>query len=117
DVCDNSGAKQVKCIRILGKVGRKKGTIGDFIKISVKKYRKKGKIRIKKNLLHTALIVKVKKKQYSKIGSFFMNYKKNSVLLFNNKLKPAGTRNQGFFASTLRQKKKMKLLALNLKTI
>jgi len=64
-VSDNSGARQVECIRILGRTGRSTGSVGDIAVVSVKVLRKKGNIKVKKKEICLALILRVNKKKNS----------------------------------------------------
>ena len=92
-VVDNSGAKSVKCIKILGGSKKKFASIGDFIVVSVKELRNRNKInsKVKKGDVHKAIIVRIKKKYFKKDGSCF-NYLENSVCLVNIKKDPISTR-------------------------
>lgn len=93
NVLDNSGAKKVKCIKILGGYKKKKSVIGDTIVVSVKELRNKSKktAKVKKGEVHRALIIKSRSKQFNKDGSFsFFNV--NGACLITKQYKPIGSR-------------------------
>ena len=113
-VSDNSGARFVECIRILGKTGRNAGTLGDIAIVSVKKLRKKGNIKVKKKEICLALIVQVKRnKQRNQQNSFFFG--KNACILLSRNKKFIGNRIFGILPKELKQKKFIKILALSYK--
>lgn len=114
--CDNSGAKEVKCIKIFK--NKKKGSVGDTIKVSVsklKKYKKNSTSKLKKKALSFAIIAQVNKKILNKSGHFFVYYSKNAVLLLNERNKLLGTRNYGKLSVRLRENKQLKSLSLNIR--
>ena len=108
-VADNSGAKTVKCIKILGGFKKRFGFVGDTIIVSVQKLRNKSKInsKVKKGEVLKALIIRTKTKIKKKDGStsFFKN---NFVSLMNKQGKPMATRIIGPMAKRLKQEKFMK---------
>lgn len=92
-VVDNSGAKLVKCIKVLGGSKKKFASIGDFLVVSVKELRNKNKLnsKVKKGDVYKAVVVRVQKKYFKKDGSCF-NFLENSVCLVNTKKDPIATR-------------------------
>lgn len=92
-VSDNSGAKTVKCIKVLGGFKRKFALIGDIIVVSVQQLRNQSKknSKIKKKEIYKALIIRTKTKVKKKDGSI-INFKENAVVLLNKQTKPIGTR-------------------------
>ncbi len=105
-VTDNSGAKHVKCIKVLGGFKRKFAKLGNVIVVSVKSLRNKSKLtsKVKKGEIYKALIIKTKKKKMNKDGShiFFNN---NSVSLINKQNKPLASRILGPVSKSLRKSK------------
>lgn len=92
-VLDNSGAKNVKCIKILGGYKKKIGKIGNLIIVSVQNLRNKSKktSKVKKGEVYNAIIIKTKTKSLNKDGSvFFFNH--NAVSLLNKQKKPLASR-------------------------
>lgn len=92
-VSDNSGAKTLKCIKVLGGYKKKTANIGNFIIVSVKELRNKLKkvSKVKKGEVYKAIILKTKKKYINKDGSSFF-FKTNSACLINKQNKPFGSR-------------------------
>ena len=92
-VSDNSGAKKVKCIKVLGGYKKKTAKLSDSIVVSVKSLRNKSKktSRVKKGEVYTAIILKTKSKQLNKDGSSFF-FQSNSVCLVNKQKNPIGSR-------------------------
>ena len=92
-VSDNSGAKTVKCIKVLGGYKKKTAKLGDSIVVSIKELRNKSKItsRVKKGEVYTAIILKTKTKQTNKDGSSYF-CQSNSVCLVNKQKTPIGSR-------------------------
>ena len=109
NVCDNTGLKWVQCIKILGVKPRTYAVSGDIIVVSVKKAKPLSKI--KKKDICKAIIVRTKKYRRREDGSY-INFSKNSVILLNAKLFPAGSRIFGPVAKELRIKKNLKLSSL-----
>jgi len=93
-VVDNSGARLVECIKVLGKKGRGSATLGDLIVVSIKQLRKKGRIKVKKKEICIGLIVKIVKKKNTK--GVLISYSSNSCILMTRQKKLLGTR---FFGS------------------
>ena len=92
-VIDNSGAKNVKCIKVLGGFKKKFSFLGEVVIVSVKNLRNKAKntSKVKKGEIYKALIVRTKKKIVNKDGSSFF-FSDNSVSLLNKQGKPLATR-------------------------
>jgi large subunit ribosomal protein L14 len=111
-VSDNSGARIVECIRILGMTGRSSGTVGDIAVVSVKELRKKGNIKVKKKEVCLGLILRVSKKK-RRIDGRGLLYVKNSCILLNRKKVPYGTRVFGPIAKEFRLQKNFKLLSIS----
>jgi large subunit ribosomal protein L14 len=110
-VSDNSGAKRVQCIKILGKHSKSPGFLGDFVVISVKQLRSKGNIKVKKKEICLGLVFRTKFKK-SRLDGRIFNFFRNTVILFNRSFKLFGTRFFGPIAKELRKQKKFKVLSL-----
>ncbi len=113
-VADNSGAKEVLCINVLGGTNKKFATLGDVIVISVKKSIPKG--NIKKNTVSKAVIVRTKKEFKRKDGSY-IRFDDNAVVLLNDNGELIGTRVLGPIARELREKKFNKIVSLALEVL
>jgi len=109
DVADNSGARSVMCIKVLGGSRRKYATIGDVIVVSVKDASPNSKV--KKGDIMKAVIVRTAKEINRKDGSY-IRFDKNSAVLINNNNEPVGTRIFGPVARELRAKNFMKIISL-----
>lgn len=109
DVADNSGAKKVGCIKILGGTRRRYASLGDVIVVSVKDAIPNSKIR--KGEVVKAVIVRTKKEVGRSDGSF-IKFDDNSAVLINPQGDPIGTRIFGPVARELRAKKFMKVVSL-----
>lgn len=109
DVADNSGAKKVMCIKVLGGAGRMISGCGDVIVVSVKSATPNGKI--KKGEVHRGLIVRTKKGVKRPDGST-ITFDTNSVVLLDKKDEPIGTRVFGPVPRELRNKGFMKIISL-----
>ena len=109
DVADNSGARQVQCIKVLGGSHRMIASIGDVIVVSIKDAIPKGKV--KKGEVHRAVIVRVKNKTRGSDGSA-IRFDGNAVVLINKQNEPIGTRIFGPVPRELRAKKFMKIISL-----
>lgn len=109
NVADNSGAKEVLCIRILGGTGKKYATVGDKIIVTVKSALPSGSI--KKGSISRAVIVRTKKEVRRKDGSY-IRFEDNAAVLLNNQDEPRGTRIFGPVARELREKQFMKIVSL-----
>lgn len=108
-VADNSGAKEVLCIRVLGGTGRRYASVGDKIVVSVKQALPSG--GIKKGAVSKAVVVRVKKSVRRPDGSY-IRFDENSCVLLNNNDEPRGTRIFGPVARELRDKQYMKIVSL-----
>ena len=108
-VADNSGAKSVSCIRLLGGSGRKSATIGDKIVVSVKNAIPGG--NVKKGEVSKAVIVRTKKEIRRPDGSY-IRFDENAAVLIDDQNEPRGTRIFGPVARELRDKEFMKIVSL-----
>ena len=107
-VADNSGAKEVLCIRVLGGSKRRYASIGDKIVVSVKDASPGG---VKKGSVSKAVIVRVRKEIRRKDGSY-IRFDDNACVLLNNSDEPRGTRIFGPVARELRDKDYMRIVSL-----
>jgi large subunit ribosomal protein L14 len=108
-VADNSGAKEVLCIRVLGGTKRRYASVGDKIVVSVKQAMPGG--NIKKGAVSKAVVVRVKKEVRRQDGSY-IRFDENSCVLLNAAGEPRGTRIFGPVARELRDKQFMKIVSL-----
>ena len=108
-VADNSGARELQCIKVLGGSHRRYAGIGDVIKVSIKEALPRG--RVKKGDVYNALIVRTKKGVRRRDGSV-LRFDSNAAVLLNNKLEPIGTRVFGTIARELRSERFMKIISL-----
>ena len=109
DVADNSGAKRVVCVKVLGGSRRRYATVGDVIVVAVKEAIPNSKIA--KGSVHKAVIVRTSKEVAREDGSF-IRFDDNSAVLINATQEPIGTRIFGPVARELRGKKFMKIISL-----
>lgn len=109
DVADNSGARKVLCIKVLGGSRRRYATIGDLIVVSVKEAIPNA--RVKKGDVMKAVVVRTAKEIGRPDGSF-IRFDTNSAVLVDNQREPVGTRIFGPVARELRARKYMKILSL-----
>jgi large subunit ribosomal protein L14 len=109
DVADNSGAKRVMCIKVLGGSKRKYATVGDIIVVSVKEAIPRG--RVKKGDVMKAVVVRVSKDIARADGSV-IRFDRNAAVLINNQKEPIGTRIFGPVPRELRAKNHAKILSL-----
>jgi large subunit ribosomal protein L14 len=109
NVADNSGAKEVLCIRVLGNSGQDYAKIGDMIVVTVKSATPNG--GVKKGTVSKAVIVRTKNKLRRKDGSY-IRFDDNAVVLLNTAEEPRGTRIFGPVARELRDKGYMKIVSL-----
>jgi len=109
DVADNSGAKKVMCIRVLGGTKRKYASIGDIIVVSIKEAIPNAKV--KKGEVAKAVIVRTKKEVSRGDGSY-IRFDTNSAVLVDKDNEPVGTRIFGPVARELRDKQFMKIISL-----
>ena len=108
-VADNTGAKRVECIKVLGGSKRKFASVGDIIIVSIKEAIPKGKVS--KGDVHQAVIVRTAKEIRRNDGSA-IRFDKNAAVLINKQLEPIGTRIFGPVTRELRAKKFMKIISL-----
>ena len=108
-VADNSGAKRVRCIHVLGGTGRRYATIGDMIVVSVKSAIPGG--AVKKKDVSRAVVVRTRKEYRRKDGSY-IRFDENAVVLLNTQGEPRGTRIFGPVARELRDRQYMKIVSL-----
>jgi large subunit ribosomal protein L14 len=109
DVADNSGAKKVMCIRVLGGTKRKYASIGDIIVVSIKEAIPNAKV--KKGEVAKAVIVRTKK-EVSRADGSYIRFDSNSAVLVDKDNEPVGTRIFGPVARELRAKRFMKIISL-----
>jgi large subunit ribosomal protein L14 len=109
DVADNSGAKCVQCIKVLGGSKRKVASVGDVIVVSIKEAIPRGKV--KKGDVHRAVIVRTKKELKRADGSA-IRFDTNAAVLINKDGEPVGTRIFGPVTRELRAKNYMKIISL-----
>ena len=108
-VADNTGAKRVECIKVLGGSKRRYASVGDIIVISVKDAIPKGKV--KKGAVHKAVVVRTRKEIYRNDGSK-VQFDKNAVVLTDDKGEPIGTRIFGPVTRELRTRGHTKIISL-----
>lgn len=108
-VADNSGARKVQCIKVLGGSHRRYAGIGDVIKVSVKDAIPRGKV--KKGDVYNAVVVRTAKGVRRADGSL-VRFDNNAAVLLNNQLQPIGTRIFGPVTRELRTEKFMKIISL-----
>lgn len=108
-VADNSGAKKIRCIRILGGHEKRYASVGDLIVVSVKSAIPNGSV--KKGEVSRAVVVRTKKEVRRKDGSY-IRFDENAAVLINNQNEPKGTRIFGPVARELREKQFMKIVSL-----
>lgn len=109
DVADNSGARRVQCIKVLGGSKRKYATVGDTIVVAVQEAIPKG--RVKKGQVMKAVVVRVAKGVRRPDGSL-IRFDRNAAVLINNQGEPVGTRIFGPVTRELRAKNHMKIVSL-----
>ncbi|MEO1751580.1 MAG: 50S ribosomal protein L14 [Halothiobacillaceae bacterium] len=109
DAADNSGAKKVQCIKVIGGSHRRYAGVGDIIKVSVKDAIPRGKV--KKGDVYNAVVVRTAKGVRRPDGSV-IRFDGNAAVLLNNKLEPIGTRIFGPVTRELRGEKFMKIVSL-----
>jgi len=109
DVADNSGAKKIACIQLLGGSSGQYGGVGDMITASVKEALPDG--TVKNGQVVKAVIVRTRKSTRRKDGSY-IRFDTNSAVLIDNQREPVGTRVFGPIARELREKRFMKIVSL-----
>ena len=109
EVADNSGARRVMCIKVLGGSKRRYARVGDLIKVTVKEAIPRGKV--KKGQVMTAVVVRTRKGVRRPDGSL-IKFDENAAVLLNNQEAPIGTRIFGPVTRELRGEKFMKIISL-----
>ena len=109
DVADNTGARSVMCIKVLGGSKRRYASVGDVIKVSIKDAAPRG--RVKKGDVYSAVVVRTAKGVRRPDGSL-VRFDNNAAVLLNNKLEPIGTRIFGPVTRELRGERFMKIVSL-----
>ena len=109
DVADNSGARRVQCIKVLGGSHRRTATVGDIIVVSIKEAIPRGKV--KKGEVYDAVVVRTKSGVRRADGSL-IRFDTNAAVLLTNKLEPIGTRIFGPVTRELRNVQFMKIISL-----
>ena len=109
DVADNSGARRVMCIKVIGGAQRRYATVGDIIVVSIKEAIPRGKV--KKGDVMKAVVVRTAKEVGRSDGSY-IRFDNNSAVLIDNAREPVGTRIFGPVARELRAKRFMKIISL-----
>lgn len=114
-VCDNSGGKIVKCIKVLGGFKKRYANLGDLIVVSVQQLRNKSKStsKVLKGSVFRALVVRTQKQCKKRDGSIFL-LEENAVALINKQGNPIGTRILGPISKILKKKKFMKFASLSI---
>jgi len=108
-VADNSGARELTCIKVLGGSKRRYANIGDVIKVTVKDAIPRGKV--KKGEVYNAVVVRSRKGVRRRDGSL-IRFDGNAAVILNNKLEPIGTRIFGPVTRELRSERFMKIISL-----
>ncbi len=108
-VADNTGAKSIMCIKVLGGSKRQYAKIGDIIKVSIKEAVPRG--RVKKGEIYNAVVVRTAK-GVRRIDGSLLKFDDNAAVLLNNKLEPIGTRIFGPVTRELRNSRFMKIVSL-----
>ena len=109
EVADNSGARRVQCIKVLGGSRRKYASVGDVIVVSIKEAIPRG--RVKKGEVHRAVVVRTSSAIKRKDGSL-IRFDKNAAVIVNKQSEPIGTRIFGPVPRELRAKNHMKIISL-----
>ena len=109
EVADNSGARRVQCIKVLGGSKRKYASVGDIIVVSIKEAIPRG--RVKKGDIHRAVVVRTAKEIHRTDGSA-IRFDRNAAVLINPQNEPIGTRIFGPVTRELRAKNYMKIISL-----
>ena len=109
DVADNSGAREVQCIKVLGGSGRRAAGVGDIVIVTVKEAIPRGRVR--KGDIRKAVIVRTAKEVRREDGTA-IRFDRNAAVLLNNNLEPIGTRIFGPVVRELRAKRLMRIVSL-----
>jgi large subunit ribosomal protein L14 len=108
-VADNSGARRVECIKVLGGSHRRYASVGDIIKVTIKEAIPRG--RVKKGDVYNAVVVRTKKGIRRRDGSS-LRFDGNAAVMLNDNLQPIGTRIFGPVTRELRGERFMKIISL-----
>ena len=113
-VTDNSGAKTVKCIKVLNGFKRRFAILGDTIIVSIQKLRNKARLtsKVRTGDVHKAIVIRTKNKTVKKDGSLIF-FQSNAVSLINKQGKPIASRIIGPLPKALRKRKKIKFVTLS----
>lgn len=109
DVADNSGARRVRCIKVLGGTRRKYASVGDIVVVSVKEAMPNSKVP--KGSVVRAVVVRTAK-EIGRVDGSYIRFDNNSAVLVDNQKEPVGTRIFGPVARELRAKRFMKIVSL-----
>ena len=109
DIADNSGARRLMCVKVLGGSKRRYAKVGDVIKVSIKEAIPRSKV--KKGEIYNAVVVRTKKGVRRPDGSL-IRFDSNAAVLLNNQLQPVGTRIFGPVTRELRSENFMKIVSL-----
>ncbi|MYE00574.1 MAG: 50S ribosomal protein L14 [Alphaproteobacteria bacterium] len=109
DVADNSGARRVQCIRVLGGTGRRTASVGDIIVVTVKEAIPRGRVR--KGEIRRAVVVRTKKEVTRPDGTA-IRFDRNAAVILSPQNEPVGTRIFGPVTRELRAKRFMKIISL-----
>lgn len=109
DAADNSGARRLMCVKVLGGSKRRYAGIGDIVKVTVKEAIPRGKVR--KGEMYNAIVVRTRKGVRRPDGSL-IRFDRNAVVLLTNQLQPIGTRIFGPVTRELRRERFMKIVSL-----
>jgi large subunit ribosomal protein L14 len=109
DAADNSGARRLMCVKVLGGSKRRYAGIGDVVKVTVKEAIPRGKVR--KGEMYSAVIVRTRKGVRRPDGSL-IRFDRNAAVLLTNQLQPIGTRIFGPVTRELRRERFMKIVSL-----
>ena len=109
NVADNSGAREVLCIRVMGGSGRRYARVGDRIKVSVKSAIPNG--NVSKGDVNTAVVVRTQK-EYRRPDGSYIRFDENAAVLIDDNGEPVGTRIFGPVARELRERQFMRIVSL-----
>ncbi len=109
DAADNSGARRLMCVKVLGGSKRRYARIGDVVKVTVKEAIPRGKVR--KGEMYNAVVVRTRKGVRRPDGSL-IRFDRNAAVLLTNQLQPIGTRIFGPVTRELRRERFMKIVSL-----
>ena len=109
EVADNSGARRVQCIKVLGESGRTSAAVGDVIVVSIKEAIPRG--RVKKGDVHRAVVVRTSK-EIRRVDGSAIRFDNNAAVLINKQEEPIGTRIFGPVVRELRAKNFIKIISL-----